>query len=150
MNCKCASIRTVRPTHLPVLYYPSPNVAIAKPITISSELSETLSLEEYSLAQSIEESLSPAITPAATPLVSQHTHTKRGRQVRRLSSPAIPGGPGKGSKSQPLKPKTGNFVYISLCATDPSSCAILSIPELCYREMCGNQGNQNHQTGRDA
>ena len=69
---------------------------------------------EHSLAQSIEDSLSPlspattpATTPAATPLVSQHTRTKRGSQVRRLSSPAIPGGPGKGSKSQLLKPKTG-------------------------------------------
>ena len=57
-------------------------------------------MREYSLAQSIEDSLSPlspATTPAATPLVSQHTRTKRGRQVKRLSSPAI----------QPLKPKTG-------------------------------------------
>ena len=67
-------------------------------------------MKEHSLAQSIEDSLSPlspATTPAATPLVSQHTHTKRGSQVRRLSSPAFPGGPGKGSKSQLLKPKTG-------------------------------------------
>ena len=65
---------------------------------------------EHSLAQSIEDSLSPlspATTPAATPLGTQYTHSKRGRQVRRLSSPAIPGGPGKGSKSQLLKPKTG-------------------------------------------
>ena len=62
---------------------------------------------EHSLAQSIEESLSPATPPAATPLGTQYTHSKRGRQVKRLSSPAIPGGPGKGSKSQLLKPKTG-------------------------------------------
>ena len=64
-------------------------------------------MRECRLAQRIEESLSPATPPAATPLVSQHTHTKRGSQVRRSSSPAIPRGPGKGSKSQLLKPKTG-------------------------------------------
>ena len=70
-------------------------------------------MKEYRLAQSIEDSLtpcgsplSPATPPAAT-LVSQYTHPKKGSQVGKLSSPAIPGGPGKGSKSQPLKPKTG-------------------------------------------